>query len=118
MEVNQKDTPKTGMRGKKRNPACNFNPRLLLINKREQYETDEILTVSEPGKGATQCGLCLERMHPSKWSSHLAQHYGIGWKVGEEKVVSSLKFFELREKFVVLFLLFEYKLELEIPCRL
>lgn len=87
IKTNQKETPKP--RGKKPSQVCNFNPRLLLITKREQYDTDEVLTVSEPSKGATQCGLCLERMRPSKWSLHLAQHYGIGWKVGEERLVSS-----------------------------
>ncbi|XP_075159940.1 uncharacterized protein LOC142233045 isoform X2 [Haematobia irritans] len=61
-----------------------FNPRLLLITKREQLETDEILTVAASGIGPIQCALCLKRTTESKWITHLAEHYGVGWKLGKE----------------------------------
>ncbi|XP_073843661.1 uncharacterized protein [Musca autumnalis] len=64
-----------------------FNWRLLLVTKREQLDTDEVLTAeSKPGSGPIQCGLCLQRTTEAKWIVHLSQHYGVGWRIGETEV--------------------------------
>ncbi|KAH8296401.1 hypothetical protein KR054_005615 [Drosophila jambulina] len=60
-----------------------FNPRLLLIRQREQLDTDEVLTDEGKGKGPLQCGLCLARSTEKDWQTHLGEHYGVGWLVGE-----------------------------------
>ncbi|XP_017468180.1 PREDICTED: uncharacterized protein LOC108360419 isoform X2 [Rhagoletis zephyria] len=64
-----------------------FNERLLLITKREQLESDEVLT-AEPVASTSKttniaCGLCLQQMDRDAWLDHLATHYGVGWIVGE-----------------------------------
>ncbi|KAM7355201.1 uncharacterized protein ACRADG_001358 isoform 1-T2 [Cochliomyia hominivorax] len=83
---NETSTP-TGTRKRKVDVTeSNFNSRLLLITKREQLDTDEKLTNIKTGTGPTQCGLCLAYTQNSKWTAHLAEHYGVGWKVGEPKV--------------------------------
>ncbi|XP_061394931.1 uncharacterized protein LOC133330511 [Musca vetustissima] len=64
-----------------------FNPRLLLITKREQLNSDTVLTHdSRSSAGPIQCGLCLQRITEAKWIMHLSQHYGVGWKMGEPEV--------------------------------
>uniref|UniRef100_T1PKB7 TAZ zinc finger n=1 Tax=Musca domestica TaxID=7370 RepID=T1PKB7_MUSDO len=86
----QSDEPKTPAaqsRPRHRTAENQFNVRLLLITKREQLDTDEVLTFeSNPGSGPIQCGLCLKRTTESKWIIHLSQHYGVGWKIGEQEV--------------------------------
>ncbi|XP_050742776.1 titin isoform X3 [Drosophila biarmipes] len=60
-----------------------FNLRLLLIKRREQLDTEEILTDDGKGEGPLQCGLCLARSDKINWLRHLGEHYGVGWLVGE-----------------------------------
>ncbi|XP_017016428.1 microtubule-associated protein futsch isoform X2 [Drosophila kikkawai] len=63
--------------------GSSFNLRLLLIRKREQLDSEEVLTEEGKGNGPLQCGLCLARTNKVKWQSHCEEHYGIGWLVGE-----------------------------------
>ncbi|KAH8380494.1 hypothetical protein KR009_011133 [Drosophila setifemur] len=60
-----------------------FNLRLLLIRKREQLNTDEVLTEEGKGKGPLQCGLCLARTTEQEWRMHVSEHYGVGWPIEE-----------------------------------
>ncbi|XP_054731567.1 uncharacterized protein LOC129240091 [Anastrepha obliqua] len=64
-----------------------FNERLLLVTKRAQLDTDEVLTVepvaTSSNTSAISCGLCLQQMERDAWLDHLASHYGVGWIVGE-----------------------------------
>ncbi|XP_053954219.1 uncharacterized protein LOC128860614 [Anastrepha ludens] len=64
-----------------------FNERLLLVTKRAQLDTDEVLTVepvaTSSNTSAISCGLCLQQMKRDTWLDHLATHYGVGWIVGE-----------------------------------
>ncbi|KAI8118447.1 Zinc finger protein 512 [Lucilia cuprina] len=77
------ETPRPRAGRKRKNLAeCNFNSRLLLITKREQLDTEEVLTGLNIGSGPIKCGLCLNRT--SKWTLHLAEHYGVGWQDGQE----------------------------------
>ncbi|XP_052845189.1 microtubule-associated protein futsch isoform X2 [Drosophila gunungcola] len=59
-----------------------FNLRLLLIRKREQLDTEEDVTENGKGEGPLQCGLCMMRCDKKNWHSHLGEHYGVGWTVG------------------------------------
>ncbi|XP_017043389.1 uncharacterized protein LOC108089557 isoform X2 [Drosophila ficusphila] len=63
--------------------SCDYNLRLLLIKKREQLDTEEELTEDGKGEGPLQCGLCLVRCTAKNWKSHLGEHYGVGWVVGD-----------------------------------
>ncbi|XP_037722555.1 titin isoform X2 [Drosophila subpulchrella] len=63
--------------------VVDFNLRLLLIRRREQLDTEEILTEDGKGEGPQQCGLCLARSDKNNWLRHLGEHYGVGWLVGE-----------------------------------
>nr|XP_036672158.1 titin isoform X3 [Drosophila suzukii] len=63
--------------------VSDFNLRLLLIRKREQLDSEEILTEDGKGEGPLQCGLCLARSDKNNWLRHLGEHYGVGWFVGE-----------------------------------
>jgi len=67
--------------------VVDFNLRLLLIRKREQLDTEEILTEDGKGEGPLQCGLCLARSDKNNWLRHLGEHYGVGWLVGETPMV-------------------------------
>ncbi|KAH8315590.1 hypothetical protein KR059_003808 [Drosophila kikkawai] len=60
-----------------------FDIRLLLIRQREQLDSDEVLTDEGKGQGPLQCGLCLARCTAKDWQTHLGEHYGVGWRVGE-----------------------------------
>ncbi|KRG06535.1 mucin-17 isoform X2 [Drosophila mojavensis] len=60
-----------------------YYKRLLLIRKRSQLETDEELREDGRGEGDLQCGLCLVRCNSDTWQSHIAEHYGVGWPIGE-----------------------------------
>ncbi|XP_017128403.1 microtubule-associated protein futsch isoform X2 [Drosophila elegans] len=60
-----------------------FNLRLLLIRKREQLDTEEDVTENGKGEGPLQCGLCMMRCDKKNWQSHLGEHYGVGWTVGD-----------------------------------
>ncbi|XP_032574550.1 uncharacterized protein LOC6605496 isoform X2 [Drosophila sechellia] len=60
-----------------------FNLRLLLIRKRDQLDTDEVLTDDGKGQGPLHCGLCLARSDKNNWQRHIGEHYGVGWLVGE-----------------------------------
>ncbi|XP_020799911.1 LOW QUALITY PROTEIN: nascent polypeptide-associated complex subunit alpha, muscle-specific form [Drosophila serrata] len=73
----------TGQQKRKDETVSTFNLRLLLIRKREQLDSEEVLTEEGKGKGPLQCGLCLARTTKLKWQSHLEEHYGVGWLVGE-----------------------------------
>ncbi|KPU78961.1 uncharacterized protein Dana_GF23574, isoform B [Drosophila ananassae] len=61
-----------------------FSARLLLIRKREQLETDEVLTNEGEGSGSLQCGLCLASSTSDNWQNHLLEHYGVGWFIDEQ----------------------------------
>ncbi|KQS43870.1 mucin-17 isoform X2 [Drosophila erecta] len=63
--------------------VVDFNLRLLLIRKRDQLDTDEVLTDDGKGQGPLQCGLCMARSEKNNWQRHLGEHYGVGWLVGE-----------------------------------
>lgn len=63
--------------------VVDFNLRLLLIRKRDQLDTDEVLTNDGKGQGPLQCGLCLVRSDKNNWQRHIGEHYGVGWLVGE-----------------------------------
>ncbi|KAH8327850.1 hypothetical protein KR067_001045 [Drosophila pandora] len=92
------DTPKTpARRGRKRAAEADcelakklkeegisvtsFNLRLLLVRKREQLETEEVVTSEGEGDGPLQCGLCLARSTTENWQNHLLEHYGVGWLI-------------------------------------
>ncbi|EDV41133.2 uncharacterized protein Dana_GF23574, isoform A [Drosophila ananassae] len=92
------DTPKTpARRGRKRAAEADcelakklkeegitvtpFNLRLLLVRKREQLETEEVVTCEGEGDGPLQCGLCLARSSTENWQNHLLEHYGVGWLI-------------------------------------
>ncbi|KRK01779.1 mucin-17 isoform X1 [Drosophila yakuba] len=63
--------------------VADFNLRLLLIRKRDQLDTDEVLTDEGKGQGPLHCGLCMARSDKNNWQRHLGEHYGVGWLVGE-----------------------------------
>ncbi|XP_043649508.1 mucin-17 isoform X2 [Drosophila teissieri] len=63
--------------------VAHFNLRLLLIRKRDQLDTDEVLTDDGKGQGPLHCGLCMARSDKNNWQRHLGEHYGVGWLVGE-----------------------------------
>ncbi|XP_016974249.2 uncharacterized protein LOC108041006 isoform X2 [Drosophila rhopaloa] len=60
-----------------------FNLRLLLIRKREQLDSEEDLTENGKGEGPLQCGLCMKRSDKKNWQTHLGEHYGVGWPIGD-----------------------------------
>lgn len=60
-----------GQQRKKEENACAFNLRLLLIRKREQLDSEEVLTEEDKGQGPLQCGLCLARSNEQMWQTHL-----------------------------------------------
>lgn len=109
------DTPKTpAKRGRKRAAEADcelakkfkeegisvtpFNLRLLLVRKREQLETDEVVTSEGEGAGPLQCGLCLARSTTENWQNHLLEHYGVGWLIENTPEVS----FQMKIQFLKL----------------
>ncbi|KAH8239911.1 hypothetical protein KR032_009186 [Drosophila birchii] len=77
-----------------------FNQRLLLIRHREQLDSDEVLTDEGKGKGPLQCGLCLARSTEKNWQSHLAEHYGVGWLVGETPNITRAWVLKIMKKYI------------------
>ncbi|XP_055856218.1 titin [Episyrphus balteatus] len=67
---------------------CEFNPRLLLIRKREELNSDEPivdpnLQTERKSPDDVQCALCMGYTPKKKWIQHVSNHYGIGWIVGQ-----------------------------------
>ncbi|XP_055907206.1 titin isoform X2 [Eupeodes corollae] len=78
--------PKT-QKEKKYKDDYEFNPRLLLIRKKEELKSNEPLVdpslQTEPiGPDDVQCALCMGYTPKKKWIQHVSTHYGIGWVVG------------------------------------